>query len=66
MKHTIIVFTDRSKYLLELLGDKAQIVEQYIDEYQVNWTKLEITIEDSIDLMHVFHAGCKTAMDSSK
>lgn len=66
MKHTLIVFPERSKHLLDLLGDKARIVEQYTDEFGVNWTKLEIIVEDSIDVMNIFHAGCKTGLDSTK
>jgi len=64
MKYTLFVHTDRVKFLLETLRDKAKVVREDIDN-GVSWTKLEITIDDSIDLMNVFHAGCKTGMSNA-
>ena len=64
MKYTLFVYTDRVKFLLETLRDKAKVVREDIDN-GVSWTKLEITIDDSIDLMNVFHAGCKIGMSNT-
>ena len=61
MKYTLFVHTDRINFLLEMLKDKIKIIKQEV-ENGLHWIKLEITIEDSIDLMHVFHAGCQTGM----
>ena len=64
MKYAIFVHTDRTKFILEMLGDKIKIIKQEV-ENGIGWTKLEVTIEDSIDLMHVFHAGCQTGMSNT-
>ena len=59
MKYQFSIQNDRVKYLTKELSDKIIIISQD-DE----WTRLEITIESSLDILLVFHAGCKTGIDA--
>lgn len=59
MKYQFDIQNDRVKFLTKELTDKISIVEQ-----DGKWTRVEITIENNMDLLHVFHAGCKAGIDA--
>ena len=59
MKYQLLIQSDRVKHLLNELSDRLSIVSQ--DD---KWSWVEITIENSIDVLKVFHAGCKTGVDA--
>jgi len=63
MKYTLFVHSNRKKFLLEL-GDRVKIIKEEFDNGEY-WTKLEVTVENSIDLMNIFHAGCRTGMETA-
>jgi hypothetical protein len=59
MKYQFSIQNDRVKYLTKELSDKITIISQD-DE----WTRLEITIESSLEILLVFHAGCRAGVDA--
>ena len=59
MKYQFSIQNDRVKYLITELSNKISIVNQ--DD---KWTRVEISIEENIDLLHVFHAGCRAGVDA--
>lgn len=59
MKYQFSIQNDRVKYLLNELSNQISIVSQ-----DGMWTKVEITIENSSDVLKVFHAGCRTGVEA--
>ena len=59
MKYQFSIQNDRVKYLLNELSNQISIVSQ--DDM---WTKVEIAIENSSDVLKVFHAGCRTGVEA--
>ena len=59
MKYIFSIQNERVKYLTKELSDRVTIINQ--DD---KWTQLEITIESSIDVLQVFHEGCKAGVDA--
>jgi hypothetical protein len=57
---TIVVDNNRVKPLVDQMGDKVKIIRPSFDEA---YMLLEVTIDESIDVLHIFHAGIKYGMD---
>ena len=61
MKHKFFVGDEKAKYLVMELGDdKVKVLEQD----QFNNVTVEVTIEDTVDVLKIFHAGIKYGMDN--
>ena len=54
MTYQIPIVNDRINYLIDELGDKVKIVRQS-DSGTTTW--VDVTINDSTDLLQLFHAG---------
>jgi hypothetical protein len=59
MKHQFSIQTPRAKYLIDEMGDRLEIVTQ-----DPEWTRVQITINSGLDLLQVYHAGCKTGLEA--
>ena len=59
MKYTFSIQSERVKFLTEEFQDRIKII--YQDD---KWTKLEISIESNLDVLQVFHAGCRAGIDA--
>jgi hypothetical protein len=63
MTHRIFLFKERVDFLLdEMVAGKVKVVE--VDDNGM--TTVEITIEDSFDLLKVFHAGISAGEKASQ
>jgi hypothetical protein len=58
MKYKFFTKTDRAKSIVAELKNKCEIIKQN-DE----WITVEITIENDLDALNLFHAGIKAGMD---
>jgi hypothetical protein len=58
MKFKFFVKTTRVNSLFLELQSKCQIIKQD-DE----WTTVEVTIDNDLDALSLFHAGCRAGMD---
>ena len=59
MTYRIFVSDDRVEFLVNELGDKAKVLDK---KEGMTTIPVEITIEDSMDILNVFHAGIRTGM----
>ncbi len=59
MKYQFSIQNDRIKFLMSELGEKMSIIKQ--DD---SWTRVEVTIEENIDVLKVFHAGCRSGIEA--
>jgi hypothetical protein len=57
MKYTLSVLNERVEFWVNELGER--IVVGKADE---KYTTIEITIDSSTDLLHIFHAGIRAGM----
>jgi len=57
MKCKLSILTDRVQYLVDELGSRIELLKQ--DE---QWSEVEITINDSFELLSIFHAGCRAGL----
>lgn len=63
MTHRIFLCEDRVPFLLnEMIKDKVKILETDPD----GMTEVEIIIEDSFDVLRIFHAGVEAGAESFK
>jgi len=60
MKYQFSIQTHRVKYLIKEMTDRIKIISQD-DE----WTKVEIEINNGLDLLQVYHAGCRTGLEAA-
>lgn len=58
MKFKFFVKTTRVDSIFVELPGKSRIIQQD-DE----WTTVEVTIDNDIDALSLFHAGCRAGMD---
>jgi len=59
MTYRIWISDDRVEFLVNELGDKAKVLDK---KEGVATTPIEITIEDSMDVLNVFHAGIRAGI----
>ena len=65
MKYTIFLHAERIPFLLdEMPYGKVKVIETEEDA-PVGTVGVEITIDDSFDLLKVFHAGLETGLSLS-
>ena len=57
MKYKFSVVNERLEFLIKELKEKISVIE--VDK---NFTEVEITINEAIDILHVFHAGVNNGM----
>lgn len=55
MKHVFFSTPERVQFILEALETKATIVEANCGSAKL--TKVEVTIDDAIDALRLFHSG---------
>jgi len=60
MKYQVLILTERLKYLQEQLDKRITTLEVTED----NFTRVEITIDDSSDILSIFHAGIMCGVNS--
>lgn len=59
MTTAIVIDNTRVKPLVDQLSDKVKV----IGPYDNNSTLLEVTLNDALDVLSVFHAGIRYGMD---
>ena len=56
MKYRLTVLNERAEFLIEELKENVTVLEKTDDDF----TNLEVTINDNMELLNIFHAGVKT------
>jgi len=59
MNYILVINPDRVQYLVKELGDNIIVGEQE----ESGMIKITITINNSIDVLSVFHAGVRCGLD---
>ena len=62
MIYDFVMFKDRVPYLLEELGDRITIGEEYKNDMVI----VKIRIDRGSDLLHIFHAGISLGVNKMK
>ena len=58
MTYKVFVMNDRVKYLSQQLGDRVIVINE-----ENNMTVVEVTINDSMDIISLFHAGVMAGLN---
>jgi len=58
MTYKVFVINDRVKYLSQQLGDRVIVINE-----EDNMTVVEVTINDSMDVLSLFHAGVMAGLN---
>jgi len=58
MTYKVFVINDRVKYLSQQLGDRVIVINE-----EDNMTVVEVTINDSMDIISLFHAGVMAGLN---
>jgi hypothetical protein len=61
MTYKIFITDDRIRHLINELGDRVKILDK--KEKDMTTTPVEITINEGIDLLNVFHAGVRVGIN---
>jgi len=58
MKYKFAVTNERVKFLIKELEGNIEVIE-----VEDNYTRVEITIDEAMDVLRVFHAGVNAGLD---
>lgn len=63
-KYEIFIHPERVSFLQEALGEKLVVLSEELTGY--GNIKVEVTINDEMDVLHIFHAGIMHGNESMR